>query len=370
MFRMIAVFVVICFFSLATVTAIGQGPRQSGSFSSLEPSIDALVVPLTSSQKVPGLSLAIVQGGQTVYAKAFGTTSLTEKRPTTPDTQYRLASVSKPFTAVAVFLLVKDGKLKLDEPARSYCSELSALNGAPTVRDFLMHRSGMRHSTDREDITIKGPVARFGASLSTVVHEPLRFTPGTKTLYTAWGYVALGCVIETASGKSYSDFMKERLFRPAGLSATMFDSPGYQSSTFSQGFRAGLLYGLRPSLIVDTRFKTPASGLISTVMDMTKFLSALFDQRLLPSDLLTEMFKVQRDSEGQSGFTAGWTSQGLTPLGAVFDYNGSMEGSTAFLEVVPEKKYGLALLANRERYISELQPIVTQARQLVLDKAR
>ena len=344
----------------------GQDLRPSERTTALVASIDSLVAPFVSNQRVPGISLAIVENGKTIYAKGLGTTSLTEQHTPTPDTQYRLASVSKPFTAVAIFQLVQDGKVKLDEPARLYCPELSALNGAPTIRHFLMHRSGMRHTTDGEDTTTKGPVSRFGVSLSKVVREPLRFTPGTKTLYTSWGYTALGCVIEMSSGKSYKEFLQGRVFAPVGLTATTFDEPGYRSPVFSPGFRGGILSGLRPSEVVDTRFKTPASGVISTVSDMTRFASALFDGRLLSKALVAEMFRVERDSEGQAGFSAGWTAKGLTDLGAVFDYNGSMEGSTAFLEVVPERSYALALLANRERFVPELQPVVTQTRQLVL----
>ena len=365
MLRMwISLFVIAC---IAGAAQIRPAARQLAPTPTLEASIDALLAPVVSSQRVPGISLAIVENGRTIYAKGRGTTSLTEQLPPTLDTQYRLASVSKPFTAVAVFQLVQDGKVKLDEPARLYCPELSALNGAPTVRHFLMHRSGMRHTTDADDTTIKGAMPRFGISLLKVVREPLRFMPGTKTLYTSWGYTALGCVIETSSGKSYADFMKERVFARAGLTATTFDHPGYTSRTFSPGFRGGVVWGLRPSEVVDTRFKTPASGLISTVADMTRFASALFDGTLLSNDLVAEMFRVERDSEGRAGFSAGWTPKGRTTLGAVFDYNGSMEGSTAFLEVLPEKRYGLALLANRERFVPELQPIVIEARQLVLE---
>jgi CubicO group peptidase (beta-lactamase class C family) len=97
------------------------------------------------------MSVAVVNSGRVVYAKGFGTTSLTAERRPTPDTQYRIASVSKPFTAVGLFQLVPDGKGRLDPPAREDCGELSALNGAPTVRHLLMHRSGMRQTTDAED---------------------------------------------------------------------------------------------------------------------------------------------------------------------------------------------------------------------------
>lgn len=322
------------------------------------------------------MSVAVVENGQVSYSKGFGTTSLAEEVPAAADTQYRLASVSKPFTAVGVFQLVQDGRVNLDAPARDYCPELASLNGrdqAPTVRHFLMHRSGMRHSTDAEDTGITGTFARFGAALKHVVREPLQFSPGTKTLYSSWGYVVLGCVIETASGQTYADFMKQRVFVPAGLTATTFDDPAYSSPTFSPGFRWGL-FRLRPSKVVDTRFKTPASGIISTVNDMARFAVAIFDRRLVADSAAIEMFRVQPDQEGRAAFTAGWSidSTGLSgtgnhSYGQAFDFNGSMEGSTAYLDLVPSKHYALALLANRERFVVEIQPVVKEARRLVLE---
>jgi CubicO group peptidase (beta-lactamase class C family) len=343
---------------------------------SLESAIDGLVNGTLSSERIPGMSVAIVENGRVMYAKGTGTLSITAAIRPTADTQYRLASVSKPFTAAGVFQLVQDGQIKLDDPAREYCPELAALNGAPTVRHFLMHRSGMRHSTDAEDTTIQGAFPRLGAALTNIVREPLQFPPGRKTLYTSWGYAALGCVIETVSERPYADFMKERVFAPARLTATTFDHPAYTSPTFSSGFRRGL-FGLRPSKVVDTRFKTPASGIISTVNDLARFAVAIFDRRLVTDSTAAEMFSVQPDPEGRAAFTAGWSidSTGLSrtgkhSYGQAFDFNGAMEGATAYLDLVPAERYALALLANRERYVREVQPIVAEARRLVLETAR
>ena len=363
------------FSAIAALSACRQA-APSAPAASLERAMDDLVGSTLSKERIPGMSVAIVEDGRIVYARGFGTTSLaTEIRPTA-DTQYRLASVSKPFTAVGVFQLVQAGRIELDAPARDYCPELAPLSGpdgAPTVRHFLMHRSGMRHSTDAEDTSITGAFPRLGAALTHVVHEPLQFRPGARTLYTSWGYAVLGCVIETASGQSYSAFMKERVFAPAGLTETTFDEPSYVSPTFSPGFRWGL-FRLRPSKVVDTRFKTPASGIISTVNDMARFAIAIFDRRLVTDSTATEMFSVQPDPEGRAIFTAGWStdSTGLSgtathSYGQAFDFNGSMEGSTAYLDLVPSKRYALALLANRERYVVEIQPVVKEARRLVLE---
>jgi CubicO group peptidase (beta-lactamase class C family) len=339
----------------------------------VQPSIDELLTGALSDYNIPGMSAAVVQDGRVVYAKGFGTISLSVDRRPSADTQYRLASVSKPLTATGVFQLVQDGKVRLDDPARQYCPELTALNGVPTIRHFLLHRSGMRHTTDREDTTIRGPFPRLGAALVDVVREPLQFRPGAKTLYTSWGYTALGCVIEGASRRSYAEFMRDRVFIPAGMTATTFDDPAYSSPTFSPGFRRGLIYGVRQSLVVDTRFKTPASGIISTVDDLARFAVAIFDRRLVTDASASEMFSVRPDGEGRALFTVGWSvdstglaNGGKTSYGQAFDFNGSMEGATAYLDLVPSRRYAMALLANRERSVPQVQRIAIEIRRLML----
>ena len=134
---------------------------------------------------------------------------------------------------------------------------------------------------------------------------------------------------------------------------------------------------LRSSKVVDTRFKTPASGIISTVNDMARFAIAIFDRKVVTDDTANEMFRVQPDPEGRAIFTAGWSidSTGLSgtathSYGQAFDFNGSMEGSTAYFDLVPSKRYALALLANRERYVAEVQPVVKEARRLILETSR
>ena len=168
--------------------------------SGIEQRVDAAVQKVM--ENVPGLSVAVWIDSKTVYAKGLGTTSASEIKPPTADTQYRLASVSKAITAVAVLKLVEQGRVDFDRPARDYCPALAPLNGAPTVRHFLLHQSGMRHTSDDEDESIKGEFPRLSPALAGVVKEPLRFEPGGRTLYTSWGYAALGCVIESVSGPS------------------------------------------------------------------------------------------------------------------------------------------------------------------------
>ena len=316
--------------------------------------------------EVPGLAITIAVDGKIAYAKGFGSASPTAPRPITPDTQFRTASVSKPITAAAVFKLVEQRQIDLDKPARDYCPAVAPLNGAPTVRHFLQHQSGMRHTSDPEDESIVGAFPRLAPALTNIVKERLRFSPGQKTLYTSWGYAVLGCVIETVSKQSYADFVKANVFGPARMRDTAFDAPDYAAPAFTQGF---VLKGrtFQPSAIVDTRFKTPASGVISTTNDLARFTMALFDRSLLPEPLVAEMLAVRKAPDDENPiFTAGWTI-GPVNLGTpAFNYNGSMEGTTAVVVMLPERRVAVTLLTNRERFVPGVMPAVREALRAVL----
>ncbi|MEX2152138.1 MAG: serine hydrolase domain-containing protein [Gemmatimonadaceae bacterium] len=327
------------------------------------PRIDVAIQNIRS--QVPGLSVAVLSGGRVIYAKGFGTISLSETRPPNPDTQYRLASLSKPITATAVFALVDQGKIDLDKPARDYCAALTPLDGAPTVRHFLMHQSGMRHTNDDEDESIVGEYPRLEPSLARITKERLKFSPGRKTLYTSWGYAALGCVIESVTNQSYADAIRKLVLAPSAMKDTTFDSPSYSSPTFSPGFRMSGRF--LPSVIVDTRFKTPASGIISTVNDLARFANALIAGQLISGASFQEMVAIRKAPEDDRPlFTAGWTI-GPTNLGTLgFNYNGSMEGSTAFLVILPEPRIAVAVLTNRERFVPGVTPVVREALRAAL----
>lgn len=332
--------------------------------SALDGRIDAAVERLRP--EVPGLAMAIGSGADIVLTRAAGSASTAGAPAIQPDTKFRIASVSKPITAVAVWQLVQQKRVELDKPARDYCAALVPLNAAPTVRHFLAHQSGMRHTTDPEDETIKGAPANFAASLATIVHEPLRFQPGQRTLYTSWGYTVLGCVIESVSGLTYADYVRRNVFERAGMTNTTFDAPDFAAPEFTQGFRRrGNAF--EPSVIVDTRFKTPASGVISTAPDLVRFGLSLMNGTLLDAELFKQMLTGPPTADRETTiFTTGWTI-GPSNLGTPgFAYNGSMEGTTAFLGIFPERKVAVSVLTNRERFVPGIMPLARETMRAAL----
>lgn len=312
-----------------------------------------------TEQRVPGLSIAIARGGRIVFADGFGSIDLEGTVPATADTRYRIASVTKPVTAVATLQLTAAGRLSLDDPVHERCPGYPEKERNPTIRHLLAHQSGIRHTTDEEDTSIVGDFPSFAEAIAPIANEELEFEPGEKTQYTSWGYAILGCVIETASGQSYMDYITEHVLGPAGMSATALDRPDFAAPDFSPGYR---LRGSRlvPSEVVDTRFKTPASGLISSAPDLVRFALALQEGELLPANWVARMLEQQQVRDGRNTpFALGWN---LLPRSgpAAYYYTGSMEGTTALLVMVPETNYALAILANRERHVQPLVPLMRQ----------
>jgi CubicO group peptidase (beta-lactamase class C family) len=242
--------------------------------------------------------------------------------------------------------------------------------GDPSVRDLLGHQGGVRHPTDDEDTKITGPFPRLSAAVSRLSGESLRFAPGSDVLYSSWGYAVLGCVIEGVTSGSYFDALKSQVLEPAGMTGTIADRPDFDAPDFSQGFR---MSGSRlvPSVVVDTRFKQPASGLISSAGDLARFASALYHDTLLRAAEQAPLFTRQHTANGKaSDYTLGFIVGRDRGTDHTFYYTGSMEGTTALLYLIPGQRFGLAVLANRERFAPEVAGLLPQLIDAALAPAR
>ncbi|HKA36225.1 MAG TPA: serine hydrolase domain-containing protein [Thermoanaerobaculia bacterium] len=328
--------------------------------------LSTIVEPFLSKNSVPGIAVAVLRDGKIVAANGFGRTAPDGGEAVTAETRFRIASVTKPLTATLVLQLVAEGKLSLADRAHARCAAFAPRGGDPEIRELLSHQGGVRHSTDDEDTKITGDFPRLSAAVSRLSDEKLRFSPGTDTLYSSWGYAVLGCVIEETSGRRFSDVLAARVLEPAGMSGTVTDRPDFSGPGFSGGFRAA---GgkLMPSEVVDTRFKQPASGLISTASDLAAFAAALYDGRLLPEKLRAELFTPQATRGGKPAeYSLGMMVGREKKWGQAFYHTGSMEGTTALLYLIPERRYAVVLLANRERFVREVSTLIPEINEAFL----
>jgi CubicO group peptidase (beta-lactamase class C family) len=184
--------------------------------------VDAVFSKFTAT--TPGCGVGLGKDGRTLYVRGYGMANLEYNVPNTDSTVFESGSVAKQFTAAALVLLARDGKLSIDDDIRKYLPEVPDFGSTITIRNLLNHTSGLRDQWGLLGIEGRGPgtqVHSQATTLDLVVHQKmLNFPPGTEYLYSNTGYALAGIIVQRVSGKSLNDFMQERLFRPLGMTHT------------------------------------------------------------------------------------------------------------------------------------------------------
>lgn len=308
--------------------------------------------------RLPGYAGAVGVGDRIVYSQAKGLAEIAAARGATPRTRFRIYSTAKSIGAVAAMMLAESGKLDLDAPVSTYLPTLPPRIGIVTVRQILAHRSGIRHYRDGEwDRVSDFNCASPAEALPDFVNDSLEFEPGSRYGYSTFGYVLLSAVIEAAAGQPFDQFAQERVFTPAGMTATAIEGrpvDGYEVATFYDRNDAG---EFSPTAGVDASCKYFGGGLVSTAEDMVRFGLALVNGRLVSQKALSQMLTIHSDGDGGShppygyGFFPG--DNVLTTIGVpVADYlpswwhGGNGRGGYSVLIIYPERHAAVALVTN------------------------
>jgi D-alanyl-D-alanine carboxypeptidase len=266
--------------------------------------IDRYVETQIRNLHVPGLSLAVVRDGRVVKAQGYGLANLELNVPAKPDTVYELGSASKQFTAVAILLLAEEGKLSLDDPLTKYFPAGPPYWKSIAIRHLLTHTSGIQNH-----VAVPGYLRVFRTNLlfeSTPGRDelldmfyklPKEFEPGQTWSYDNTGYILLGWIIEQASGKPYWEFVDERLFKPAGMTATRSTDTRPLVSNRASGYEwVGDRYENRPPLWPFVAFS--AGSFLTTVEDMARWDAALRGEKLLKRAALEQVWTPTRATGG------------------------------------------------------------------------
>ena len=226
----ISIIVILPLLALATASA---APAQS-SEARLDKKIEAVFSGVTSSD-APGLAVLVAKNGRSVFQHGYGVRDLRSKTAIDAQTNFRLASCTKQFTAMAIMLLVHDGKLRYDQTLTEIDPDFSAYGKSVTIRNVLNHTSGLPDYEDLMDAVekVKGPTwtpekqIQDDEVLELLKKEKTgKYAPGTSWAYSNSGYVVLGTIVAKASGKSYGDFLRERIFAPLKMSHTIVFQKG------------------------------------------------------------------------------------------------------------------------------------------------
>jgi len=281
-----------------------------------------------TAQRIPGVSVAVVRGGEIKYAKGFGLANVEHNVPVRPETVFQSGSVGKQFTATAVMMLVEQGRIGLDDGLAKYFPQAPEAWKGITIRRLLTHTSGMTDYPSgfdfRRDYTEDELIAR-GMAI------PLAFPPGAKWSYSNLGYVTLGVLIHKVTGEFYGDFLQERIFRPLGMTTARIIDEADIVPNRAAGYR--LVKGeLKNQEWVSPTLNTTADGaLYLTTLDMAKWDAALYTEKLLKKASLDAMWTPVRLNDGTTypyGF--GWTL-GEVRGHRVIEHGGSWQGFQAYI---------------------------------------
>jgi len=228
--------------------------------------------------KIPGLTLGIVKDGKLIRTEAYGLSDIEHDVPATKDDIFEIGSVTKQFTAVAVMMLVEDGKVSLDDPVTKYLDDVPKSWEKVTLRHMLYQTSGF---PDYALVPGLGIVEDFNRAkfVKTMGEMPFDFEPGTTWAYSNTNYALLGWVIEKAAGKDYMAFVQERIIQPLGMTKTSFSNPYVVVKRRSHGYLLNQGNVLRmPAMAASVNSD---GTIMSNIEDMAKWDTALRTGKLL-----------------------------------------------------------------------------------------
>jgi CubicO group peptidase (beta-lactamase class C family) len=293
------------------------------------------------------MSVAVVSGGVLRWSAGYGLADVENQVPARADTVYRWASVSKPVTAVAVMQLAGRKKIDMDAPIQTYVPSFPEKKWPVTSRLLLAHLGGVRHYQGDERASTRH-YAHFTEAFHVFRDDPLVCEPGTKHVYSTYGYNLLGAAVEDASGRPFIGYVYENIFRPSGMTTARAGDLEPIIPRRARGYVRVGRGALRNSRPADLSNKTPGGGLCGTAEDAARFAAALMSGKLLPADARASMFTRQKTRDGRAiDYGLGWSL--LRDNGRLeVCHAGHTDGVSTMLYMLPDREFAVALMANLE----------------------
>lgn len=316
---------------------------------------------LRRKQNIPGISISVGTKEKILWAEGFGYADLESKRPVTPQSKFRLGSVSKSLTSLAVGRLVEGGNLDLDAPVQQYVPNFPQKKFVITSRQLATHTAGIRHYGPNDPLACLKRYKSVQESLAIFSYDSLLFQPGTAYNYSTYGYSLLSAVIEGASHTDYLSYMQATVFAPLGMTNTGAD---YSDSIVTNRVR---FYEHQQAQLVnanqvDNSYKWAGGGLLSTPSDLVRLGQGLLSGLVLKPETVALLFTPQRLQNGtntQYGF--GWRIGTDSRGRKIVHHGGTIDGGRIFLLLYPDADLILAITANMSGVSINLPEVETLA---------
>jgi D-alanyl-D-alanine carboxypeptidase len=314
-----------------------------------EAQLDAVVASYFRADQ-PGAAVLVMRDGKTLLRKGYGLAGLELGVAIQPEHVFRVASITKQFTAVAILQLVEQGKISLDDPITKFFPDYPTQGKTITVEHLLTHTSGMQSYSSKDDFMslIRSDLTPQQL-IDTFKNDPMLFSPGERYASGNSAYVILGAIIEKVTGQSYAEYLAANVFAKAGLTETHYDDPIRIIPKRVEGYGRNRDGGA----LVRARYVSPtipysAGSILSTVDDLARWTDAVSAGKVVRSDLLQRAWTPYRLTSGEATtYGYGWAINTL--FGSrMIAHGGRVMGFTAHALWMPEEKVFVAVLSNTE----------------------
>lgn len=302
--------------------------------------IDAALSELVKTQSFTG-SVLVAQDGEILLIEGYGLADRAKNIPNTRETRFRLGSLTKQFTAMAVMILQAQGKLDVHDSVCDYLVDCPSNWQGITLHHLLTHTSGIKDFTSMSGYAVtQGTPSAPEETLARFRDQPLDFQPGDEWRYSNSGYILLGSIIEQVSNQSYEAFLQQSIFEPLGMRETGYDhndtslATGYANSTIEAKY-------------IDMSIPYAAGGLYSTVEDLYRWDRALYTEQLLSPELMNLIFTPHSPTDIDTSYGYGWEMGKLNNHMVVF-HGGNIEGFATEIRRYLDDRLTIIVLSNQQ----------------------
>jgi serine beta-lactamase-like protein LACTB len=310
---------------------------------------------LVLQDNLPGFSVAVARDGEIVWTEGVGWADVEDRKPVTPQTQFRLGSVSKTLTAAAIALLYERGRIDLDAPVQRYVASYPQKPWPVTTRQLMGDVAGVhRIRGDNNDNPPTGDeCATLNDGLRTFADEPLLFEPQTRYRFSTYGWILLSAVVEAASKERLATFITREILEPLGMKSTVLDDDAVVADlTSSYVPRANMRtrLGVRKTMRLNNSCLAGAGAFFSTPSDLARFGSAMLKPGLLKAETIALLqTPLQLKSGASTEFALGWKVERVHVAGTparMVAHRATPNGSTVALLLFPDHGVVVAAAAN------------------------
>ena len=293
-------------------------------------------------------SIIVARDGKPIISRGYGLANVEYDAPNTPKTVFRLASLTKQFTATSIMMLQERGKLNVNEPFCKYLTDCPSVWQPITIRQLLTMTSGIPGPSGLELGPLRGLPVPWDQWLEATKKKPLDFVPGSEFRYGNPGYTLLGFIIERVSGKTYGEFLDENIFKPLEMTQSGYENPLRIIKNRATGYRQ-----LPGDPITNVPYAEmigffSAGGIYSTTEDLLLWDQALYTEKLLSKKSIDEMYVPDKEILPGKSYASGvWVSRkhGRTEIA----HGGNMAGFITYIARYPSDRVTVIVLSNNGR---------------------